>query len=138
MKRISIVLLVLMMWGIGMHAQHSNIISVENAWNIVKNEILKEKGDSICVYVSNVTKPPQAEIKTIKGSVATPSFESWFFFVDDMPYANWEHSCRYIYVNAKTGSYEVQYMNRPPKDNMDVLVQYKPANKSNVKKIQYP
>ena len=32
-------------------------------------------------------------------SVTSPETESWLFFVDEKPMANWEHDCRYVFVD---------------------------------------
>jgi hypothetical protein len=36
-------------------------------------------------------------------SIACPFTDSWVFFIDDSPSANWCHPCRYLFINAITG-----------------------------------
>jgi len=38
------------------------------------------------------------------GSIRCPYNSNWVFFVDDHPYTGWTHPCRYIFVDAESGS----------------------------------
>nr|WP_319493978.1 C13 family peptidase [uncultured Desulfobacter sp.] len=70
------------------------------------------------------------------------SEESWFFFVDEQPGANWEHDAKYVLVNKKTGAIETMPVKTPPRD----MLKYTPLNpvakanldvlKSNIKLIK--
>jgi hypothetical protein len=42
--------------------------------------------------------------------------ESYFFFVDEMPGANWEHPAKYVLVNARTGGIQQVNASTPPDD----------------------
>jgi predicted amidohydrolase len=46
---------------------------------------------------------------------------SWFVFIDDAPEANWEHPCRYVFVDAVTRALTVLDHRLPPRrlDEMD-------------------
>lgn len=46
---------------------------------------------------------PKTLIRTIKGSISPTKMDSFLacIFVDEMPQANWEHACRYIFVDEK-------------------------------------
>ena len=43
-----------------------------------------------------------------------PFGTGWFFFVDDEPYANWSHPCRYVFVSEGLDAWVVLYSNEPP------------------------
>ena len=40
-------------------------------------------------------------------SVNMPYTNNWICFVNDHPFANWVHSCRYILINADNGNYQI-------------------------------
>ncbi len=102
--------------------KESYTISRMQAWTIVKQEIIGGNIKNRIVYVS--VKPLKAgqKIKTWKETYTVPkNFQSvWLFFVDDQPDANWEHDCRYIFLNAGNGKYKVIKALVPPisMDNM--------------------
>jgi len=43
-----------------------------------------------------------------------PFEESWVFFIDDMPVANWAHDCRLVFVDAVNSEYEIIEEMWPP------------------------
>jgi len=46
------------------------------------------------------------------------------FFIDDYPFANWGHSCKYVFVNAQTGNIVVFNKTSPPDVSlMDVIIE---------------
>lgn len=49
---------------------------------------------------------------------------AWFVFIDDMPTANWEHPCRYVFVDLKTGKCKV-FGARAPPDNLNTFKKVK-------------
>lgn len=101
----------------------ANQITRCEAWQIVKSQVLKSDTSNMNVYVSNSTFEANSSIRTILRTEKTPDFISWFFFVDDDPYTNWEHPCRYIFVNAENGTFIVRNNTRPPLfDDMSNIV----------------
>lgn len=40
--------------------------------------------------------------------------QSWYFFVDDQPEANWEHPCRYIFIDIDTNESHILTAKTPP------------------------
>ena len=94
-------------------------LTQENAWNIVKNQVLSNDTSEVNVFISRSVIPPNSTITTINGSDLSPSYNSWFIFIDDMPYENWGHPCRYIYVNSQSGDFEIFTKMCPPQvENM--------------------
>ena len=82
-------------------------VTKELAWEIVQKKILNGKLDKVEVYVSKSTILPNSVIETCYTTEKTPGFASWMFYIDDNPYGNWSHSCRYAYVNIKGGKFEI-------------------------------
>ena len=50
------------------------------------------------------------------GDVMSLSSKCWVFFLDDEPYANWGHKCRYIFVSQSSGTITVKSSKTYPKD----------------------
>lgn len=112
-----------LLFAFNAHLYSENLLSQYDAWTIVKSQVLKGDTSNINVYVSNSTYEANSSIRTILRTEKTPDFISWFFFVDDDPFTNWEHSCRYIFVNAEDGSFIVRNNTRPPLfDDMSNIV----------------
>ena len=95
-------------------------ISRDLAWEIVKRKVLNNQLEKIDVYVYN--NPIQANtIIHTESSLPdnydqSPDYTSWFFFIDDIPYGNWSHPCRYVYVNVVGGKYVIRQKDcMPPK-----------------------
>lgn len=82
-------------------------ITQELAWEIVQTKVLKNELDNINAYVSKVPIPPNTVIDAIFTTDQSPKYTSWVFFIDDVPYGNWAHPCRYVYVNVVGGNYMV-------------------------------
>lgn len=86
----------------------------EQAWDILKHGVLKDRLNSVNVSVMDTMVAPNSLIKTFLKEESSPNFSSWFFFVDDEPFESWEHDCRYVFVNVMTGEYEIRNEKRPP------------------------
>lgn len=105
------------------HAQSVRTLTQEQAWSIVQNEILGKKIDSINVYVSKEIVKANNFVPTILDKGYAPKYDSWFFFIDDLPFGNWGHPCRYVFVSIYNGEYVVWHHHRPPfLENMVVLI----------------
>jgi hypothetical protein len=48
-----------------------------------------------------------------------PLNESWVFFIDDAPLANWAHPCRYVWFDKNSGEYIVLDYEWPPLNYLD-------------------
>ncbi len=79
---------------------------------------LPEGPEGRTVYVSERSLAGGSVISSWGTDVVVPvSFDqAWFYFVDDLPGANWEHSCRYIFVDIESGGYEISSRKTPPDD----------------------
>lgn len=69
---------------------------------IVQDSVIQDK-HNVEVFRTKAVLPAGSSIKTIYGTEMSPSFDSWFFFVDDSPLQSWGHLCRYVFVNANDG-----------------------------------
>ena len=88
-------------------------ISQEQAWEIVKQDVLGNKCENINVYVSTYVISPNTQIKTLGRDENSPNIDSWLFFIDDIPYGNWSHPCRYIYVDSENGKVVIHNHSMP-------------------------
>lgn len=57
-------------------------------------------------------------------TVSTPGNNSYFYFIDENPFANWGHNCIYLFVNSTNGSVSYTDFAYPPK-NLDLATQLK-------------
>ena len=80
-----------------------NKVSQEQAWEIVKQSVLGNKCENINVDISTSVIPSHTIIKTLGEDEVSPEFNSWLFFIDDIPFGNWSHPCRYVYVGSDNG-----------------------------------
>lgn len=90
---------------------------------LLEKDVLKESLAGKRVYVSRKPLPGKKYIYTWRMKVQVPPKfpRAWFFFVDDMPEANWEHPCRYVFVDVKTHDSVVVKASLPPK-NLDTMI----------------
>ncbi|MBQ9230193.1 MAG: hypothetical protein IJ190_03320 [Prevotella sp.] len=95
--------------------EENTSVSQNQAWERVKMSVLNNQLDNINVYVSKNTIQPNTIVETYGEEDKSPNYESWLFFIDDIPYGNWGHPCRYVYVNIVGGNYEVHDNSMPPK-----------------------
>jgi hypothetical protein len=97
-------------------ANSNSAVTREAAYEIVLQQGLNGNAEGKIVLGTSNPVPPNTGIKTWKGTVMLPNAEGWFFFIDDHPFANWEHPCRFVFVNIETGEYtEIPYR-APPLD----------------------
>lgn len=109
-----------------LRAQNDIAITKEQAWEIVKDKVLSGDLSKINVSVLSTVVKANTEIEVLFKNEVAPDFDSWFFFIDDNPFESWEHQCRYVFVNAKTGDYKIENKKRPPlSSNMEELVEFK-------------
>lgn len=114
MKKRLFLLLCVVACSISIHSQSEYPISRDKAWEIVKNNILDHQTEGINLYACDTITFAGSCIKTILTDEYSPLFDSWFFFIDDVPNANWEHPCRYVFINIDNGKYEIYDRVRPP------------------------
>jgi hypothetical protein len=123
----SMVLLCFILAGAGVSAADKKEITREQAWEIVKKEILKDPLKDKAVYISEHPLKANDTIKSWEKVITVPgNFQRcWLVFVDDQYGANWQHKCRYIFVDTASGKYEVIKSLAPP-DSMEGMKQIFP------------
>ncbi len=66
------------------------------------------------ILASQTPLQPLYQIGTNDTFVISPSYESWFFFVDEKPGADWWHPCKYIFISTLGGDITVTNKQTPP------------------------
>ena len=91
-------------------------ISKDQSWEVVKKEVLAESLQNKIIYISIEPLKAGQAVKSWGHLYKVPEdFQgAWLFFIDDQPGANWEHACRYVFVNTATGKYKVIKAGTPP------------------------
>lgn len=69
-------------------------ISRNEAYELLKQNIFNGAIDSVEILASQTPLQPLYQIGTNDTFVISPSYESWFFFVDEKPGADWWHPCK--------------------------------------------
>jgi hypothetical protein len=89
--------------------------SKSQATSLVLNTLLVNDIDSVQVFLkdASMSKPDTLFINH-GGLLQLPFDDNWVFFVDDLPMAMWCHDCRYIFVSAENGDYEIHKSNSYP------------------------
>lgn len=73
-------------------------LTQETAWELVKKEVLNNEISEVNVYASQSIMTPNMRYTEGREVVYTPDYDSWMFFIDDVPLADWHHPCRYVFV----------------------------------------
>jgi len=89
-------------------------INRTEASNLVLNAILKQENTKKDIYFYNKVFPNSMDSRLLNTEIRSPFKKSWLFFVDDIPFADWLHPCRYIFVDVQTGKYKVIKNDTPP------------------------
>ncbi len=80
----------------------------QQATNLVLNQVLTNELDKVDVYMANTAKSGSATMALgNRKTINMPYAANWVYFIDDQPFANWAHPCRYIFVDEATGAYQV-------------------------------
>ena len=110
--------LVLLLFGIALllpvscnKAQYGNITR-EEAYGLARKK-LDVSMDEVDIYASIRRLAPGTTFRLGEKSLTSPVGESWLFFVDDQPQANWEHPCRYVFVDMN-GDVKIYFEKTPP------------------------
>ena len=89
----------------------------EQATNLVLNQVLQGELVHIDVFMQDEPLDNTDTIVLRDGTtVLLPYASNWAYFVDDVPPGNWAHPCRFIFVNAADGSYQLVQENFFPMD----------------------
>lgn len=89
-------------------------ISRDEALNIIKEKLSLEQNTSVEIFVCDSIVKQSSPIALLSKEIQSPNYDSWCFFIDDNPMANWAHPCRFLFVNPETGDLEIIKNNMPP------------------------
>ncbi|MGQ1948816.1 T9SS type A sorting domain-containing protein [Geofilum sp. OHC36d9] len=109
--KIKIVLSLIVVLGLG-----KQLYSQSSELKLLKKEILTgQDGVDYWLYQYSKTVSSSDTIKLWDRKISSPFKESVLFFIDDEPFANWTHPCRYVFVDKNSkGSYKVLSETSPP------------------------
>ena len=80
-------------------------VSHQAALSLVLKEVVKENIQYVNVWKNNNLLTAGNKVEMHKsGGFNNPYAKSFVFFVDDMPFANWAHPCRYVFIDYYTGN----------------------------------
>lgn len=111
-------------------------ITQGQALNILKNQLDIDTNKDIEISVFEEKLPANTEIQLLGTSLNTPKYESWTFFIDDNPLANWGHPCRYAFVNIANGNIKIIKQNMPPTTTKIKPIIHKYSNETGVIDLQ--
>lgn len=78
--------------------------SKQQATDLVVNNLIAADTVNVDIFSLDSLQIIQDSIVLYGGEkISCPYNENWVYFIDDIPAANWVHSCRYLFVNAETG-----------------------------------
>lgn len=81
------------------------IISQEEARNMVLEQILIDEIGNVDVYeFASIITTDTLFLYNDK-TIENPYSSNWVYFIDDLIFAQWEHPCRYIFIDEQTGKY---------------------------------
>ena len=71
----------------------------DEAYKVLKrNNLVDTLKDN--VQVSKQIVPLKTKLKFMEISIESPEWNSWFFLIDKDPFADWQHPCKYVFVNV--------------------------------------
>ncbi len=115
MKKALLVTIALMAIMMSVSAQNGTGYTKQQADSLMLRSILASDLESSDVYSLDTLINSDDTIWHFDGSfIKSPYNTAWAYFVDDCPFANWVHPCRYIFVNATNGNYQLIYSELPP------------------------
>jgi len=109
--KIKIVLSLIVVLGLG-----KQLYSQSSELKILEKEVLTgQDGVDYWLYQYSKTVSSSDTIKLWDRKISSPFKESVLFFIDDAPFANWTHPCRYVFVDKNSkGTYKVLAETSPP------------------------
>ncbi len=123
------------------HMKH--VISLKKAKQLLISKHYAKSINKVALFANPILKKSGSKISSWRiPNKVTVKKDSWFFFVDEQPGANWEHRAAFILVNRKTGTVKKIPTMSPPREilrlrplNVKAISQFK-AIKNNIKIIR--
>ncbi len=97
-------------------AAPATALDAESVMALVVDRVLDHRTDGRRVYVTPTPVEPGIEVRTWSRTVFTTGRSGWVVFVDDLARANFEHPCRYVFVDRDSLAMEVYAATTPPVD----------------------
>ena len=94
-------------------------ISIKQADNIIQEYIEKEITEYYWLYSNENIKADKSGVTTIliwNREFISNDNSCFVYFIDEYPYANWEHPCRYLFVNKSNGQIHEKKAKTPPEN----------------------
>ncbi len=100
----------------------SNNYNCEGFYRIINQMFTTDELREYRFYVFPKTVGEGYGVKELYGEpIVSPDSESWLFFIDEVPTANWGHRCRIVFIMMD--DYDiVQYDCLFPPDNLDEFI----------------
>ncbi len=94
-------------------------ISKDDALEILVSDIIQPAAEYKELSAFMLSQPLQdGDVVTSEsGETYTIDGKTWFIFIDDDPMAFFAHDCRYVFIDAQTGAYDVVDEMWPPEIN---------------------
>jgi hypothetical protein len=91
-------------------------ITREQADETVSKYLKNELTEYYWLYANNNLDSDKGNttIPVCSKEVLNVDYSSFVYFVDEYPYANWAHPCRYLFISKKDGKVEVKKRKYPP------------------------
>lgn len=105
---------VVILWLIIGSAGNAAVQNAEQAVQRAVEQVLEGRTEGLSIFVYPQILPAGTKIETWRGVIATLEHERWFVFIDELPGANWEHACKYVYLDPANGSVTVVPHKQPP------------------------
>ncbi len=128
MKRIYLIITYALLLSIGAINSTNQSITKLEAYNIVINGIDSTSLDSTEIFVSKRILPANTTIEIGTESIESPDYDSWMFFVNQQPLANWGHLCNYMFIGSNNGEVNIIEKNfYPTKPSLMDMDKIKPS-----------
>lgn len=114
MKKVLLITIAMMAIMVSGSAQNGTGYTKKQADNMVLNTLLISDLESSDVYSLDTLISKNDTIWHFDGSfIKSPYNTAWAYFVDEYPFANWAHPCKYIFVDASDGLFQIVGSNYP-------------------------
>lgn len=81
---------------------------------IIQDYIKNENIEGYWLYSNTVSVSKKSEVITLTGKIVSPNADSWIYFIDEQPFANWSHQCRYLFISTDNGEVVEKQATYPP------------------------
>ena len=113
---VTAVLTILLLVSFTAVQSEARVASRDEALKKIIDEVIDVDVDQIRLYITSEPVEAGTEIRSWKRVEITAPAKGWAAFIDDHPTANFEHACRYVFVDEETGKIDVVNSMVPPRD----------------------